>query len=126
MFSKKSAMPYIIMAAIAALISVFDNVMNVVFMETLESEEKNPVASWIIENHGVYGLVKFKAIGTIMATIIMFLLAKTKYRIVIIPIFVFQLVLFLYLSLAVVSGGFWSGDMFRPVREFFNFYWERI
>lgn len=126
MFSKKSAMPYIIMAAIAALISVFDNVMNVVFMETLESEEKNPVASWIISHYGVYGLVKFKAIGTVVAAIIMFLLAKTKYRVVIIPVFAFQVALFLYLSLAIASPGFWSKDMFRPVTEFFRFYWEKI
>ena len=43
---------------LAGLISVYDNVMNVIFFESLKRDEKNPVASWIIEQKGVESLVE--------------------------------------------------------------------
>ena len=122
-FKKKSVVPYLIMTFIAGLISVFDNVMNVVYMQTLPTEEKNPFASWIIENWGVVGLVEIKAIGPILAVALMCKLAYTKYKVAIIPIFLFQICLFLYLAFASVeSSMLFKQDMFVPIKEFFRFY----
>lgn len=125
MFFKKnlSVIPYLIMTFITGLISVFDNVMNVVYMKTLALGEQNPVASWIIERWGVAGLVELKAVGTILAVALMCRLAYTKYRVAIIPVFIFQVCLFLYLAFASVNPDMtFRHDMFVPIREFFRFY----
>ena len=44
---------FLLMSFAAGLISVYDNVLNVVFMETLPMDEQNPVASAIIDFWGV-------------------------------------------------------------------------
>tara|TARA_Y100001973_G_C5125738_1_gene295072 strand:- start:461 stop:838 length:378 start_codon:yes stop_codon:yes gene_type:complete len=122
-FKKKSVVPYLLMTFIAGLISVFDNVMNVVYADTLATEEKNPVASWIIEQWGVVGLVEIKAVGTVLAVALMCRLAYSKYRLAIIPVFLFQICLFLYLAFASVqSSMIFRQDMFVPIKEFFRFY----
>ena len=61
---------------LSGLISVYDNVMNVIFYETLPVDEINPVASRIIEKYGVVGLVEIKAVGTILALMLMICLIK--------------------------------------------------
>ena len=122
-FKKKSVIPYLIMTFIAGLISVFDNVMNVVYSETLALEEKNPVASWMIEQWGVVGLVELKALGTILSVALMCKLSYTKYRVAIIPVFIFQICLFLYLAFSSAQTNMiFTRDMFVPIKEFFKFY----
>ena len=59
------------LAFISGLISVYDNVMNVLFYHTLPLDERNPVASIIIEHFGVVGLVETKAYGTIIGVTVM-------------------------------------------------------
>ena len=61
---------------ISGLISVYDNVMNVVFYDSLPIDELNPVASLIIDEFSVAGLVVAKAIGTILAVALMVTLIK--------------------------------------------------
>ena len=74
-FFKKISNSFVLLASLvflSGLISVYDNVMNVVFYEDLPRTEQNPQASWIIENlGGVAGLVQVKAITTIMAVVVM-------------------------------------------------------
>ena len=65
---------------LSGLISAYDNVMNVVFYHTLPMDERNPVASKVIEYSGVSGLVTLKSLGTLAAVAIMLLLIKTKYK----------------------------------------------
>ena len=108
---------------LSGLISVYDNVMNVVFYKDLPLIEKNPFASWVIEKVGVSGLVEIKACGTMLAVSLMLLLAKTKYKVVIIPVFIFQLALFCYLSFYTpTSAGFSEPDFFRVLQVFVEFY----
>jgi len=109
---------------LSGLISVYDNVMNVIFFKTLKMDERNPIASWIIETKGVSGLVEIKAVTTVIAVAIMLGLLKTRYKIIIWPIFFFQLCLFYYLTFHIADG---TGDMFGkdfglPVKLFFEFY----
>ena len=125
-FLSKISKSYLLLAALvflSGMISVYDNVMNVVFYEELPQTEQNPYASWIISKAGVSGLVQVKAIGTICAVALMLWLIKTKYRLVVIPVFLFQLGLFLYLSFYTVNikGMFWD-DWGDPIRIFFEFY----
>ena len=40
---------FLLMSFAAGLISVYDNVLNVIFMETLPVDEQNPFASSIID-----------------------------------------------------------------------------
>ena len=126
-FFKKISNNFILLASLvflSGMISVYDNVMNVVFYEDLPRTEQNPLASWIIRNvGGVAGLVQVKAITTMMAVIVMLGLIKTKYRVVILPVFLFQLCLFYYLTFHTIEGNtFFTGDFGRAIRLFFEFY----
>ena len=108
---------------LSGLISVYDNVMNVIFFEGLEGNEKNPLASWIISNRGVEGLVEIKAITTILAVVIMLCLIKTRYRIIVWPVLAFQLSLFYYLTFHTSNTSqFFAKDFGIPLRLFFGFY----
>ena len=112
---------------ISGLISVYDNVMNVIFYDTLPIDERNPLASKIIEWYGVKGLVEIKATGTILAVIAMLLLAKTRYKFIIYPVFLVQLWLFYYLTFHVNSmANFLDADFGLPIRLFLEFYREKI
>ena len=112
---------------ISGLISVYDNVMNVIFYDTLPIDERNPLASKIIDWCGVKGLVEIKATGTVLAVIVMLLLAKTRYKFVVYPVFLVQLWLFYYLTFH-VNGmtNFLDTDFGLPIRLFLEFYREKI
>jgi len=128
MFKSCKICLFLLMSFAAGLISVYDNVLNVVFMETLPMDEQNPMASIIIEHVGVAGLVHIKAVTTILAVLIMCVLSFTKYRIVIIPVFIFQCLLFCYLTFYTPTGaGFWRSvdeSIFEPLKLFWEFYTE--
>ena len=108
---------------LSGLISAYDNVMNVVFYHTLPMDERNPVASKIIEYSGVSGLVMLKSLGTLAAVAIMLLLIKTKYKYVLYPVFFVQLLLFYYLTF--YSNDYkliFDKDFWVPLEMFVEFY----
>jgi len=114
---------YLMMILTAGLISVFDNVMNVVYMTTLPQEERNPLCSYIISEVGVEGFVCLKAASTILAVILMSALVYTRFRIVVVFVFIFQICLLLYLNLYTPDGmKFFDKDVFVPMESFFRFY----
>jgi len=124
-FLRKLSTNFILLASLvfmSGMISVYDNVMNVVFFNDLPRTEQNPMASWIIDSGGVSLLVQVKAVTTILAVIVMLGLIKTKYRVVILPVFLFQLGLFCYLTVYVDSGDVFSRDVISPIQIFFEFY----
>ncbi len=116
---------YFLMIFVAGFVSVYDNVMNVVYMRTLASDEENPVCLRIIESLGVEGLVLIKAISTICAVVLMCALVYTKFRIAIVPIFVFQVLFFLYLNFYASTGMMWAHDWYRGLQSFIEFYWYK-
>ena len=123
MFKKfKSSMVCLCMSFLSGLISVYDNVLNVVYFESLAISEQNPVASMIIDYVGVEGLVTLKAVTTILAVLAMCLLSFTKWRVVILPVFLFQVGLFLYLSFYTPTSIFETRDLLLPISQFFEFY----
>lgn len=108
---------------LSGLISAYDNVMNVVFYHTLPIDERNPVASKIIEYSGVSGLVTLKSLGTLAAVAIMLFLIKTKYKYVLYPVFFAQLLLFYYLTF--YSNDYeliFDKDFWIPLEMFVEFY----
>jgi len=112
---------YLFMIFVSGLIAVYDTVLSMVFAEWLPEMEQNPVASSIIEYAGVPLLVQWKAFGTLAAVLLMCGLVYTKYRISIVPVFMFQLVLFCYLTFFTHTN-FVSEDTFVPIRYVIEFY----
>jgi len=124
-FLKRFSKSYVLSALLvllSGLISVYDNVMNVIFYDQLPRTEQNPIASWIIKEGGVASLVQIKSVTTILAVAIMLALIKTKYKIVILPVFLFQIGLFFYLTFYVPDGSWFGDDFAEPVKMFFEFY----
>lgn len=108
---------------LSGLISIYDNVLNVVFYETLPEHELNPLASCVISLLGVSGLVVAKAIGTIIAVAIMISLTKTKYKHIIYPITVIQIWLFCFLTFHTNSSlNFFNNDWSTTLKLVVDFY----
>lgn len=121
------ACPFLLMTLIIGAISAYDNTLNFIFMNTLPTDEQNPVASWFIDNYGVAGLIYLKAGTTLVAIIIMAGLSFVKrYRLALIPVLIVQLSLFCYLTFYTPTGagifGNDSGNFTTP----FSYYWEFI
>ena len=114
---------YFVMIFLAGFISVYDNIMNVVYMRTLPSDEQNPVCMRIIASLGVEGLVLIKALSTIIAVVLMCALVYTKFRIVIVPIFIFQILFFFYINFYASTGMMWAHDWYLGLQSFVEFYW---
>ena len=119
--SVKHIWKYFVMIFISGLVSVYDIVLTIVFAETLQRWEQNPIASAIISYAGVPMLVQLKVIGTIVATGAMCGLIYTKYRVSIIPVFIFQLLLFCYLT-GFTNTNIFSSDVLLPIKHFIEFY----
>lgn len=113
----------LIMIFVAGLISVYDNVLSYIMMDSLAETEQNPFASWIISRCGVTGLIYYKAAGTMLATLWMIRLVYSKYRVAIVPVFLVQVLLFCYLTFY-ASSGFFDRDMFVPLHLVVEFYRE--
>ena len=109
----------------SGLVSVYDNVLNLLTIDILKEQEQNPLASYVIEHWGVGGLIYIKAFTTMMAALLMIRLVHSRWRIVIVPVFIFQSMLFCYLTFYIESG-FWAGDMFRPVEMVIEFYQGKV
>lgn len=111
------------MILVAGLISIYDNVLSYIMMDSIVETEQNPFASMIIKECGVTGLIYYKAMGTMLATLWMIRLVYSKYRIAIVPVFICQCVLFCYLTFY-TDVGFFDRDMFVPLRLVVEFYRE--
>lgn len=99
------------------VISAYDNVLCFLTIDTLEENEQNPIALMIIKRLGVPGLISLKAVGTILATMIMVRLVYSKYYIAILPVFIFQMGLLIYLTFATDTGfDIGKGDVFRIIK----------
>lgn len=121
------SIPFLLISLVIGAISAYDNTLNLIFMKTLPYDEQNPFASWIIQNHGVEGLIYLKAATTGIASLIMVALSFIKkYRLALIPVLFFQLALFYYLTFYTpTESGIErndSGNITTP----FSYYWDFI
>jgi hypothetical protein len=97
---------YFILIFFIGLISAYDNLLTLKFADIIIETEENPVGLLIIKKYGVYVFMAIKAVGTICAVILSFLLLKTKYKRAIWAVFILQLLLFFYLTFYVPDGLF--------------------
>jgi hypothetical protein len=118
------SLPFLLMSLVAGLISVYDNTLNLIFMKSLPVDEQNPLASIIIDSYGVDGLIHIKAITTIIAVVAMCILSFSKYRVAIVPVFLFQVLLFLYLTFYTNSGVWGFGNEADEFALPFKLFWE--
>lgn len=92
-----------------------DNIMNIQFMDSLEVNEQNPVALWLIKKWGIPNFVIIKSIGVVSVVSLLCLAVKTKWRYFIISsVFAFQIWLFCYLSYYAPNQGFTFNSQKEP------------
>lgn len=121
MATVRKRLAYFLMVFVCGIVSVYDNVLNYVTMETLREQEQNPVASMIIESLGVYGLIYIKSLGTLVSVVIMLCIVYSRWRFAIIPVFIFQVGLFCYLTFY-TSQYFFGPDMLVVPKLVMDFY----
>ena len=97
---------YFILIFLIGLISAYDNLLTFKFSDIIIEVEENPIGLHIMETYGIHVFMAAKAIGTICAVALSFLLLKTKYKRAIWAVFIIQLLLFCYLTFYVPDGLF--------------------
>ena len=97
---------YFILIFLIGLISAYDNLLTLKFADIIIETEENPIGLHIMETYGIHVFMAAKAIGTICAVTLSFLLLKTKYKRAIWAVFILQLLLFFYLTFYVPDGLF--------------------
>lgn len=117
--------PYFIMIFIIGVISAYDNTLSYLYSDVLKDTEQNPIGKLIINNYGVSSFITIKMITTLMCVVIMFGLMKTKYNTSIKYVFLFQLLLFYYITFTTPSslvdrGGF---SVIQEAIDLFYEYW---
>ncbi len=85
-------------------ISAFDCMVSVITFDTLPEDEANPVASLLIASSGVEGMITYKATGTLVAALLMLGLSYTRYWFTIVPVFLAQCYLLIWLNFAQADG----------------------
>lgn len=107
---------------IIGLVSVYDVYMTILYPFDVSTQEQNPVAMTLIKSYGVYGFVSIKSSATVIAVAICLYLINTKYRIAIIPIFLFQIALFFYLTFYLSNNEkIDAGDTTSPIEDIIDY-----
>jgi hypothetical protein len=126
---KSKKLIYFLIIFYIGLISSYDNTLTLIYGSSIRSTEKNPAGLYLIElgdGHTDLFIVT-KAISTILVIILCFVLVYTRYRLCILAVFLFQIIL-LY-NLTFHPGGLnrdhWDynvGKKSSPVWGVLNFY----
>jgi hypothetical protein len=108
---------YFLAILIIGLVSTYDTVLTHITADQLLVEcvpgttengyysyEQNPICEWMIEHRGIGGLIEYKSVGVIIATMILFALSYTRYRRLIWLALAAQLTLFCFLNFSVVPA----------------------
>jgi hypothetical protein len=88
----------IISIFIIAIISFYDIYLSAIYSDHLDYLEQNLICRWLIYNGGLNFFLLLKFISTLMVCAICFHLLKTKYKIAIYGVLIFQIYLFLFLN----------------------------
>lgn len=110
---------YLKLIFLIGLISVYDTALIVVYRNTINEMERNPVGDWLLNQGGVPLFAFVKSILTLCVVLCCILLVKTKYRVTIFGVLLFQCLLFLYLTFYTRTGGFEGPN---PLQEVIQFY----
>ena len=121
---------YLGMIFVSGLISVYDNVLSIVYWPIVE---ENPMGICLIDRGGLWLLVVVKSITTLIAIgmSVIVVYKCSKFRITIFVVFVLQLILFMYLNFYTEGHSTWHmfSEMFSyehsPLQEVLKFYgWD--
>jgi hypothetical protein len=83
--------------------------------------EQNPIGKQLLKIGGLVLFIEVKAVCTVLSVLISFLLVKTKYRLAIIPVLLFQVGLFFYLNFYTYEGFMFSLNG-SPISDMWNYY----
>ena len=108
---------------IIGLVSVFDTYLSLIYSPHLRQLEQNPLGNWLLDVGGLQLFVETKAVCTILVVITSFLLIKTKYRLAIVGVLIFQVLLFLYLNFYTYNG-FVFDTNHSPLLDVFDYYFN--
>lgn len=118
----KQNLCFLLIVFFGCLVSVYDNTLSVIYMDSLPYHEQNPVGNWLIQYGGVSFFVLVKAITTLLACLFGIRIVYSKYRKVLLAILAFQLCLFGYLTFFDPNPKFWYLESvpFLDVIEFYD------
>jgi hypothetical protein len=111
---------YLKLSFLIGLISVYDTALIVIYGDEIYSSETNPVGNWLMGVGGIPLFTLTKAVLTICAVSLCMLVARTKYRVAILVVLSFQLLLFWWLTFSTVAGG--GSDYPNPLTDVVRFY----
>ena len=94
---KKQTVFYLICLLIIGAVSAFDTYVSIKFPGFILDNEQNPVAKIIIQNFGLYNFILVKCFCTFFVLMACWGLTRTKYKVTIVFVTIFQVMLFLYL-----------------------------
>lgn len=110
---------YFVMVVIIGLVSVYDNAATYTFRDTIRETEENPAGRWLIDQGGVSLFVTVKAMTTLLVVgICLRLIYSDKYKIVIVAVCIFQILLFLYLNFyEPIPGAVGENTVYEEIME---------
>lgn len=82
----------------SGFVCCYDNMLSVIYHESLEALESNPLGSYLIEVGGVSWFVVVKAVTTVLAVMLLYGISFTKWRMLVFVAAFCQAYLFYYLN----------------------------
>lgn len=82
------------------LISIYDIYLTLAYAEYIVDMEIYHVSRWIMAEYGVPQFVLLKSFLTLVVCLSCFFISKTKYKIAVYGVAIYQILLFLYLNLS--------------------------
>lgn len=83
---------------VIAAVCVYDIHLTVMYSESIQYLEKNPICLYIIKNFGIHTFVLIKSFCMFLCCAICLLISGTKYKISVYFLAIFQVFLFFYLT----------------------------
>lgn len=83
---------------VIGFVSAYDTALIYIYSEDIVDLEQNPIGSWLLAKGGVSLFVDVKSVCTLLAIVVGLCVVKNKYRVALIPVLLFQIALFYYLT----------------------------
>jgi hypothetical protein len=93
-----SHLKYLVMILAIGMISAYDSWLTYIYSNDMIRIERNPLSRVIMQTTSVETFIAFKMFNTLFVCFVLFYLIKTKFKLVIAGVFLFQLWLFYYLN----------------------------
>jgi hypothetical protein len=108
---------------IIGLVSVFDTYLSVIYSPHLRQLEQNPLGQYLLDTGGLTLFVEVKSVCTLIVVSLSFWLMKTKYKLAIVGVLIFQILLFLYLNFYTYDGFIFDTNH-SPLLDVLDYYFN--